>query len=57
LSLVQWIGKLQFDGPDFVLYLLSVFPNVLTASAIPFFMLIIWADNLYDPYPILLESG
>ena len=45
LSLVQWIRKLQFDGPDFVLYLLSVFPNVLAAIAIPFVMLSIWADQ------------
>lgn len=49
LSLVQWIRKLQFDGPDFVLYLLSVFPNVLAAIAIPFVMLSIWADQKPAP--------
>jgi hypothetical protein len=45
LSLVQWGRKLQLQGPDFVLYLLSVLPNVLSAIAIPFVLLSIWADQ------------
>ena len=45
LSLVQWGRKLQLQGPDFVLYLLSVLPNVLNAISIPFVLLSIWADQ------------
>jgi hypothetical protein len=45
LSLVHWGRKWHYDGPDIVLYLMGVLPNVAAAIAIPFVLLSIWADQ------------
>ena len=45
LSLVHWGRKLQYIGPEIVLYLMGVLPNVAAAIAIPFVLLSIWADQ------------
>jgi len=45
LSLVHWGRKTQYDGPDLVLYLMGVLPNVAAAIAIPFVLFSIWADQ------------
>lgn len=45
LSLVHLGRRSQFAGPDFVIYLMGVMPNVAAAIAIPFVLLSIWADQ------------
>jgi hypothetical protein len=39
LSLVHWGRRSQYDGPEIVMYLMGVMPNVAAAIAIPFVLL------------------
>ncbi len=48
LSLVHWGRTSRYDGPEIVMYLMGVMPNVAAAIAISFVLLSIWADQKTD---------
>jgi hypothetical protein len=45
LSLVHWGRRSKYDGPEIMMYLMGVMPNVAATIAIPFVLLSIWADQ------------
>lgn len=51
LSLVHWGRRVQYQGPEMVVYLMGVMPNAAAAVAIPFVLLSLWADQSPDATP------